>query len=121
MRFKLLRDRTIASTCGLAVEFKANQYTLVPPDMYAEVLQAGGVAEDEESMASAVDATAPPSPQSRTDAILKAFAAIVAKNDVRDFTAGNKPTSQAVYAITGWEPKAKERDELWNQFLQSRA
>ena len=47
MKFTLPRDRTIASTCGLSIEFKKGVPALVPPAMYAEVIAAGGVSEDE--------------------------------------------------------------------------
>ena len=40
MRFKMHRNRTISSTCGLSIEFVKDQLHLVPPAMYAEVIAA---------------------------------------------------------------------------------
>jgi len=117
MRFKLLRDRTIASTCGISIEFKKGVFQLVPPAMYQEVIAAGGVSEEElvEEEAPAAGA-APATKGEREAAMLTAFAAITLRNVSTEFTAGGVPHVGVVGRETGWTVDAKERDAAWLKF-----
>lgn len=121
MKFKLPRSRVIASTCGLSVAFEKGVYQLVPPAMYAEVIAAGGVSEDEmpEDEAPA-PAPTPESAAERQAAIFKAFKAMSLKNERTDFTAGGSPHVGAVSALTGFQVDAKERDTSWIKFQQTK-
>lgn len=120
MRFKLPRDRTIASTCGLSICFKKGEFQLVPPDMYAEVIAAGGVSEEEfpEDEAPAPVAT-PASAAAREEAIFAAYDRLVLRKSRGDFTAGGSPHPAALSKETGWPVDAKERDTTWTKY-QSR-
>lgn len=118
MRFKLPRNRTIASTCGIAIEFKKDEFHLVPPAMYAEVIAAGGVSEDEipeDELPKKADT--PAALAEREAATFKAFEAIVLRNAREDFTAGGMPHNSVLSQATGWPVNAKERDAAWVKFL----
>lgn len=120
MKFKLPRNRTIASTCGISIEFKKGEFHLVPPAMYAEVIAAGGVSEEE--MLDDEPVKTPSAPElaaEREAAIFKAFETTVLKNLPTEFTAGGMPHVGIVSTLTGWPVQAKERDTLWVKF-QSR-
>lgn len=118
MKFMLPRNRTIASTCGLSIEFKKGELHLVPPAMYAEVIAAGGVPESE--LAEDEMPPAPPTPEALEDrkaAIFKAYEAIAKRNNRDDFTAGGMPHNAVLARETGWAVAAKERDATWVEFL----
>jgi hypothetical protein len=117
MKFKLPRDRTIASTCGISIEFKRGEFHLVPPAMFAEVIAAGGVSENdipEEDMPAA--APTPDKLAEREAAMMTAFAAIATRGNREDFTAGGVPHSAVLSRELGWAVQAKERDAAWLKF-----
>jgi hypothetical protein len=118
MRFKLPRNRTISSTCGLSIEFKKDEWHLVPPAMYADVIAAGGVSEDEipEDEKPAVAST-PEALAEREAAIFKAYTTIAKRNRRGDFTAGGMPHAAVLAQTTGWAVADKERDSTWVKFL----
>lgn len=120
MRFKLPRNRTIASTCGISIEFKKDEFHLVPPMMYAEVIAAGGVSEDEISEEELPKKVTPESLEERKKAIFKAFETIVLRNAREDFTAGGVPHNAVVAGETGWPVGAKERDSMWVEFTKAK-
>ncbi len=118
MRFVLHRNRTIASTCGLSIEFKKGEPALVPPAMYAEVIAAGGIPESE-----IPEDEKPPAPNTpeaaaeREAALFAAFKKIATRNNSQDFTAGGMPHLTVLNGETGWRVEAKERDAAWVKFL----
>lgn len=121
MKFKLPRDKVIASTCGLSVAFTKGVFQLVPPDMYIEVMAAGGISEEEMTEADMPAAPViPASPAEREADIFSAFTQIVLRNHITDFTAGGSPHVGVVSGITGWPVQAKERDAAWIKFQQSK-
>lgn len=118
MKFMLPRNRTIASTCGLSIEFKKGELHLVPPAMYAEVIAAGGVPESElseDEMPKA--AITPESLAERKAQMTAAFKRIVARNDREEFTAGGMPHNTVLAREVGWSVQAKERDAAWVEFM----
>lgn len=114
MRFKLPRDRTMISTCGLAIGFRADQFQLVPPAMYAEVIAAGGIAEEEftEAEKPKADMTA----AEREAMLFMAFETILLRADTTEFTGGGAPHNAVVARETGFSVSAKERDAAWLKF-----
>ena len=121
MRFKLPRDRTIASTCGIAIEFKKDEFHLVPPAMYAEVIAAGGVSENE-----IPEDELPPKPDTpealadREALLFAAFEDLVKRNVREDFTAGGVPHAAVLKQKLGYHVDAKERDAAWVKFTASK-
>ena len=116
-RFMLPRNRTIASTCGLSIEFEKGKLQLVPPAMFAEVLAAGGVPENElteEDVPKKADS--PDALAERKAALFKAFEDIVARNVREEFTAGGMPHNKVLSEKLGWTVNAKERDAAWVEF-----
>jgi len=117
MKFTLPRNRTIASTCGLSIEFKKGVPALVPPAMYAEVIAAGGVSEDEIPEEDMPEKKATPDALAeREAALLAAFKKIALRNDSNEFTAGGVPHLAVIQGETGWRVDAKERDATWVKF-----
>lgn len=117
-KFKLPRNRTIASTCGLSIEFTKNEWHLVPPAMFADVIAAGGVSEEEiPEDELPPKASTPEALEARKAAIFKAFETIVKRNEREDFTAGGMPHNAVLARETGWAVAAKERDATWVEFL----
>ena len=120
-RFALPRNRTIASTCGLSIEFKKGELHLVPPGMFAEVIAAGGVPEhglSEDELPKKTDT--PDAIAEREAAVFKAFEAIVLRNVREEFTAGNVPHATVLAREVGWSVTAKERDLFWVKFMSSK-
>lgn len=117
-RFTMPRNRTIASTCGLSIEFKKGELHLVPPGMFAEVIAAGGVPENELSEDELPAKTDTPEAEAaREAAVFKAFETIVKRNTREDFTAGNVPHATVLAREVGWPVTAKERDLFWVKFM----
>lgn len=114
MKFTLHRDRVIASTCGLSVSFRKGEPTYVPPGMYQEVINAGGVPESEIPEAERpVQSSEPGDPSEREMMILMAMEQIVKANKREQFTAGGAPHGKALQQILGWSVPNQERDKLW--------
>jgi hypothetical protein len=117
MKFMMSRNRTIASTCGISIEFKKGELHLVPPAMYAEVIAAGGVPETELSDDELKVSTITPEVKAeREAAMIKAFEKIVKRNQREDFTAGGMPHNAVLSRELGWNVVAKERDAAWVKF-----
>lgn len=118
MKFMLPRNRTIASTCGISIEFVKGQFHLVPPAMYAEVIAAGGVPENEipeDELPKKADT--PEAVAEREAAMLAAFTKIATRNNRNDFTAGGMPHLSVLGRELSFEVTAKERDAAWVKFL----
>jgi hypothetical protein len=114
----LPRNRTIASTCGLSIEFKKGEFHLVPPAMYAEVIAAGGVPETE--IPDDEKPPAPPTPESLAEREVLLFAAfedMAKKNARNEFTAGGMPHLGPLAQRLGFSVEAKERDAAWAKFM----
>lgn len=114
MKFMLPRNRTIASTCGLSIEFKKGEMHLVPPAMYAEVIAAGGVPENEipEDELPGKE-SAPEAVAARAAALKAALEKIATRNVSTEFTAGGMPHLAVIERELGWSVTAKERDAAW--------
>ncbi len=117
MKFMMNRNRTIASTCGLSIEFKKGELHLVPPAMYAEVIAAGGVPEHElEEAEQPVAGAKPASLEERKAQMMEAFKRIVLRADRDEFTAGGTPHGAVLSREVGWTIVTKERDAAWVEF-----
>lgn len=118
MKFVLNRNRVIASVCGLSVEFVKGEPTHVPPAMYAEVVAAGGVSEEEIDLEPKGndEAAEPVDPTVRQADIFKAFETITLRGRREDFTAAGAPHAKAVSTVLGWTLQNKERDTAWTAF-----
>lgn len=123
MKFTMHRNRTIVSTSGLSVEFVKGEPTHVPPAMYAEVIAAGGVPEEEIDLdpPSSPGASEPTDPVARQKAIYTAFETITLRGRREDFTAAGAPHAKALSQILGWTIQNKERDQAWVNFKTKEA
>jgi hypothetical protein len=116
MRFMLHRNRTIASTCGISIEFTKGEFHLVPPAMYAEVIAAGGVPETELDENDKPKAADPDAAAKREAALFAAFETVAKRNARNDFTAGGFPHLSVLAKIVTFEVEAEERDTAWVKF-----
>lgn len=117
MKFVLHRDRTIASTCGLAIEFKKGVPHFVPPQMYAEVIAIGGVPEEE--IPDDQMPASPPTPEQlaeREKAMFTAFDTIIRRATREDFTAGGVPSNTVLSREVGWSVQPKEAKAAWVKY-----
>lgn len=118
MKFTMNRSRNV-SGFGHSIDFVKGEPMHVPPELYALVIAAGAVSEDEnfdvEPPKSKLP-TAPADPTARKEAILEAIELLVSTNESTNFTAGGAPHTKALEGILGWEVGAKERDTLWVEF-----
>lgn len=116
MEFVMMRDRTIASVLGHAIEFKKGVPMHVPPALYPEVLAAGGVPKGELSEEESSAVVEPVEPHVRSEKIQLAIAALVERGKREDFTAHGAPHPKALSTELGWPVAAKERDAEWALF-----
>ena len=120
MEFMMLRDRTVVSVFGHAIEFKKGVLTHVPPALYAEVLAAGGVPKDELPEEDASKIVEPAEPHVRSEKIQAAIQVIVDRARREDFTATGAPHPKILSAELGWPIASKERDAEWALFQADR-
>lgn len=123
MKFVLHRDKVIASTMGLAIEFVKGVPSFVPPFMYQEVIAAGGVPESEltEEELKTGNPAEITDPVARKAALMAAFEQIVLRNVREEFTAGGSPHNSVMAKELGWPVPAKERDIAWAEFRADKA
>jgi hypothetical protein len=117
MKFKMHRNFTLRSTCGLSMEFKKGELVFVPPPLYAEAIAAGAIPETELTEDELPPKPAEPPPGAERDAkIAAAFEAVLKRGLKEEFTAGNVPHASVLTKELGWAMNAKERDEAWRKF-----
>jgi hypothetical protein len=118
MNFVMHRNKTVASSMGLSIEFVKGVAQHVPPYMYKEVLAHGGVPEDEltEEELNPGNSNEPREPEDRKAALFVAFDKIVLRNEREEFTAGGTPNTGVLTRELGWTVNAKERDAAWQEF-----
>jgi hypothetical protein len=123
------RDMNVTSTQGYSLDFKKGEPTHVPRAMHAEVMEKGVLPCDargeikeapepaEVDPAAAVRVmVAPEDGDERSDAILEAIKALVARNDAKDFSAGGIPSAAAVTHAVGWRADRKEIAAVWQKY-----
>ncbi len=117
MKFIMLRNRIVASTLGHAIRFEKGVPTLVPPEMYNEVIAAGGAPETEIPEADLPPkSNEPVAADEREMELFIAFETIATRNRREDFTAGGVPRPDVLAKELGWPVPVKERDTAWAKF-----
>lgn len=117
MNFVMNRSKVVAGF-GHAVEFEKGVPSHVPPELYALVMAAGGVSEEDVDLDPPKPKVPgmPDDPFAREQAVFEAFALLIETNDVANFTAGGIPHAKALKSLLGWELPAKEREALWVKY-----
>lgn len=124
-KFMMQRDRTVASLSGHIIAFKKGEPIHVPPAAYSEVMAAGAVPVDDDFVQPAdPDATTTDSgesldPVARKDKIIAAFETLKARNERGDFGADGKPHPKAITKLVGFLVEARERNQLWAEYLDT--
>lgn len=119
MKFVFARERTLSSVFGHVIHFPKGEPTHVPPEMYKEVMAAGGVPEEEIDLDPPKDPSQkyePVDAEAREQAVFDAFEKITVRGKREDFTAGGQPHGKALSVELGWSLSNKERDLLWVKF-----
>lgn len=117
MQFKSLRKQTLAGY-GHVIAFDKGEVKFVPGQLHAAALDMGlepELADGEQAPDVAVVGVAKQE-EERIAKIKEALAAIRAKNDRADFTAGGVPTAKAIEALSGAKPaNSTETVKLWGE------
>jgi len=119
MKFTMPVTKNVATKQGHTIAFEAGKPTHVPKECYKEVQAAGAVPEDQVAVQ---EKPAPKKEEVEGDerkmSVFSAFEQLVEANRRGDFSAQGVPKTNAVEKITGFDMDAKERDELWRDFMQ---
>jgi hypothetical protein len=122
--FTLNRNYTLRSTKGHIINFKKDVPVSVPGKLVADAVAIGAVAVDPQTPlpAGETDYVAPVvlTGADREAKIRAAFDAVLARNQRNDFTASGHPHVRAVSQLLGFDVDAKERDKLWQEFIEAR-
>jgi len=123
MKYVSHRNITVASVCGLSMEFKKGEPAFAPPGMHKELLALGVVPVDEpdaEPVATLPNAE-PIDPAERKATIFAAFEAISLRGVREEFNGSSIPHAAVLAKELGWSMGAKERDLLWREFTAEKA
>jgi hypothetical protein len=120
--FILNRNYTLRSLSGHIINFKKGTPTFVPPMIEREAVQIGA-----EPLEGKIDALEPEvieplalTADERRKRVFVAFEQIMEGNEREAFTAQGVPTKSAIESLTGVMLTTKERQELWNQYRESK-
>lgn len=117
------RDVEVATTHGIALNFKKGVPQQAPRAIHSILIEKGILPVDENGEIETdtiTEVTANPAGQKaepedageRADAIEQAMRAIVKRNKSTDFSGGT-PSAQAVSALLGWRTDQKEVRKVW--------
>lgn len=112
MNFTFARNRTVSSLSGHTINFAKGESTHVNPNMYQEVIAAGGVP-DEELGEDEAKTPAVPSGESREALVRAAMESMVAMNVREEFSASGAPHTKTLSTRVGFTVNNKERDLIW--------
>lgn len=118
VKMVLDRNYTVRSTLGHMITFKKDQPMDIPVTMVRSCAEIGAKrvdGKDSLSVAAEEKPSQPVDPGQRLDDVRAAIEAIVERNDVDDFTAGNKPKVAAVTEQAGYKVDQNEVNRAWNQ------
>lgn len=116
MEYIMNRNIRVASTLGHTVEFKKGEPAHVPPCMYIQVQECGGMPADGE--AAYIDDEVKeyvPTGEERRKVISEAMSRMVAENKRGDFGANGLPNVKKLSARIGFNVDGKERLAVWVQ------
>lgn len=119
----LNRTYTLVSKYGHAVKFEKDVPTRIPPVMLAEAAAIGAIPADGSNpdiLEEEVKKTTPLTNEQRAEKIMEAIKAIVAKNDVNEFTGGGLPHHKTVSVLTGFKVDSKEVRAVWQTYCDQK-
>lgn len=116
MKFVLNRNRTVSSVLGHTIEFKKNEPTYVPKELWAEVQAIGAIPESEIIEEARAATSEPGDPAVREAAIMMAFEQLVLGAKRESFSGTGVPHAKALISQMGFAIDNKERDALWQKF-----
>ncbi len=117
MRFVLMRDKVVATKQGHFLRFEKGVPTFVPPQLWDDVLAAGGFPEEEIPEPTGPKTVDPTDPVERSGLIQAAIEIIATRNRREDFSAGGSPHAKVLSTELGFPVTPKERDVEWTKFM----
>lgn len=120
MKYSLNRNHTLNTTTGHTIAFKKNELTHVPPEAVAAVLAIGGVPETDAPETIHMSRE-PTNPAVRKAMLVAAMGQIVESGGREDFSGTGAPHQRAIAAIVGFSIDERERNALWDEFMQGKA
>jgi hypothetical protein len=122
--YVLNRTFTHRSVHGHIVNFVKGVPTWVPPILEREVTQFGAEPVDGERVDLLDDMPAlavAPAGEDRRAILLAAFEQLEARNARGDFTGQGRPNLSTLQKVVGFEVATRERDEIWEAFMNAKA
>ena len=122
--YVLNRTITHRSVHGHIINFVKGQPVWVPPILEREVTQFGAepVSGDRVDLLDDLPvAEHEPAGEDRRKLLLSAYAQLEARNARGDFTGQGRPNQKALEKLVGFEIGVRERDEIWEEFMNAKA
>lgn len=123
--YVLNRNYSLRSLSGHMIDFIKGQPTYVPPPCVKEAVAIG--AEPVETIDKTEAVLGPeeklavePDGEERKQLLFKIFAQLEERNGREDFTAAGMPSIKVIEKIAGFEVDSKERNVLWQEYLENK-
>ena len=123
--FVLNRNYTLRSLHGHIINFKKDEKVSVPRKLVPEAIALGAELVEPRAGDLPEGPTDPTPPvvlggDERREKIFKAFKFVMDRGQRNDFTASGHPHAKALSVICGFDVDAKERDVLWQEYVEKR-
>ena len=115
----LNRNYVLQTLMGHSIRFRAGVPVAVPPMVRHEAVAIGALpadGSDPNVLEDDAPDSAPRDPAVRTEKVMDAVLALVAKNDSDDFTASNMPKIKAVMREAGFKVDVNELKDVWQKY-----
>lgn len=120
MKYSLNRNFTLNTTTGHTIEFKKNELAHVPPEAVGAAVAIGAVPETDAPETIHLSKE-PTNPAVRKAMLMAAMGQVVDSGGRDDFSGTGAPHQRAIAAIVGFSIDERERNALWDEFMQGKA
>ena len=120
MKYSLNRNHTLQTTTGHTIAFKKNELTHVPPEAVGAAVAIGAVPETDAPETIHMSRE-PANPAVRKAMLMAAIGQIVDTGGRDDFSGTGAPHQRAIAAIVGFSIDERERNALWDEYMQGKA
>lgn len=120
MNFILNRTFTLTTTTGHSIAFIKGMATHVPPEAQGAAVAIGAIPETDLAKEEA-PSREPVIPSVRKAMLMAAIDEIVKGNGREDFSGTGAPHLHAIARIAGFGIDNRERDALWDEYMQGKA
>lgn len=120
MKYSLNRNHTLNTTTGHTIAFKKNELTHVPPEAVGAAVAIGAVPETDAPETIHMSRE-PTNPAVKKAMLMAAIGQIVDAGGRDDFSGTGAPHQRAIAAIVGFSIDERERNALWDEYMQGKA